>query len=253
MIVYEPESVGTTKYEEKKPAPPKKVVALAIRRATDPALAKRTIDAKIVQIATRNRLRAERLMRALKVPFQPRSSTMSGTFWSWLTGAGDLSDLSKYTPEDRENLKEYLKADTIDVIAKTFEQDELDAILKKMKAGAQTPEDSLALDDPYSTASQAFQQSVTSTLAPMGEEAAKVGGSAAKKVGEGLVKYYRNDKVVPTRSYEWLKHMKWVMLATVAGVGGYIAWPHLKPIFTSDSGVGAKLNALKNLFGGVRS
>lgn len=251
MIVYEPESVDTAHTELRfdKPTAPKAVVAKAIRTATNPAVAKRTIDAKIVQIATRNRMRAERLMRALGVSFKARSATMSG-FWTWLTGTGKLSDLSKYSPETREQLKDFLKADTLRAIEKTYSQEELDAIIKKMRAGAKSPAGALGLDDPYTSAAKEYQAAVTSSLAPLGAQATNVGAAAAKKVGETLVSYYGKDEEAPTRSYDWLKHMKWVVLATVAGVGGYVAWPHIKPAFENGtSKVAQRLNSLKNMFG----
>jgi hypothetical protein len=228
MMVYAPEVLEDTEYVDAPSEPPKAVIADAIRAATDPSVAKRVIDAKIVQVATQNRARAERTLRALEVPVAPRSSTMNGLF-TWLLGTGKLSDLSKYTPAQREKLMAFLKAESLDVIEKTFTQDELDSVLVRIAAGVGQPAVAAQIADPYAAASKAYQAEVTSTLAPLGVVATKTGNSAAKIVSTGIVGMYQKGNDAPGRSFDWPRKAKLAIGLAIAGAGGYAFWPKIKP------------------------
>lgn len=247
LVYYEPDTVGTEDAVEE--ASNEQIVE-AIRAVTDPAVAKRSIDAKIVELATRNRVRAEKALKALDVPFAPRSAAMSG-LWSWLTGTSNLSDLSRYSAEDREVLKKYFVADTYDVIEKTFTQDELDTALAKIKTGAPANVAG-ALVDPYPAATASYQQGVVSTLAPMGTTATSTGGSAAKIVADGIIGLYRKGSEAPGRVFDWLGKAKWLVLLSLvgSGVGAYYLWPKIKASLVEKGAIGEKFEALKNLLGG---
>lgn len=228
MMVYAPEVLEDTEYVDVPSAPSKTVVADAIRTATDPAVAKRSIDAKIVQVATQNRARAERTLHALAIPVASRSATMSGLF-TWLLGTGTLSSLSKYTPAQREKLMAFLKAESLDIIEKTFTQAELDAVLVRIAAGVSSPAVAAQIVDPYSVASKAYQAEVTSALAPLGTTATTTGNSAAKIVSTGIVDMYQQGSDAPGRSFDWLSNAKWAIGLAIAGAGGYAFWPKIKP------------------------
>jgi hypothetical protein len=255
MMVYEPETVGSELVvEPKKPKPSdaarKAQIKAAIRVATSPAVAKRTIDAGIVKHAAANRAKAEKMLTKLGVKFKARSATMSG-IWdkvsSWF-GAGKLSDTSKYTTVQREKLLAYFKAENIDVLEKTFTQEELDQALEKIRQGVPSPATS-AMADPYRASSQEYQAAVTRTMAPMGATAVKAGTNAAKVVGTGIVGMYRDKKDVPGHSFEWFSKAKWAIgIAALLG-GGVLLWPRIKPYVSSGSSVAQKMNALSNLFG----
>lgn len=256
MMVYEPETVDVPRQRPAakkldKTKEKKKVVA-AIRAATDPAVAKRTIDASIAKAAAVNQTRAEAVMRAVGVKFTPRSVTMSGIF-DWLTGSGKLSDLSKYTGAEQVQLKTFLKAETNAVIEKTFNQAELDQILAKIQSGAKLPANLPPLVDPYSAATKEYKALVTKTLGPLGAVALKTGTSAANIVGTSIVASYKENTDAPGRSFEWLGKAKWIIGIGAIVAGGFFAWPYVKPYVSNSSVVGQKFTALKNLFGGGQS
>ena len=241
MIVYEPETVGIPRQRPaaKKPdkAKEKQRVVAAIRAATEPAVAKRTIDASIAKAAATNQTRAETIMRAVGVDFTPRSVTMSGIF-DWLTGSGKLSDLSKYTGAEQVQLKTFLKAETNSVIEKTFNQAELDQILAKIQSGVKLPANLPPLVDPYSAATKEYKVLVTQALGPLGAVAIKTGTSAADIVGTSIVASYRENTDAPGRSFEWLSNAKWVIGIGALIAGGFFAWPYVKPYVGNSSVVG---------------
>jgi len=270
MLVYTPDSVDEAAFVDSDAAatlmaeqqqgqePPEPVTAKVpsqativdtIRMVTNPAVAKRTIDAKIVQVAATNRVRAENTMRMIGVPVATRSATMNG-LWSWLTSAGKLSDLSKYTPAQREGLQAYLKAASLDVIEKTFTQEELDAVAAKMVAGVLAPANAAAIADPYGAAAQAYQAEVVSALAPLGTAATTAGGNAAQTVGNAIVNMYQVGTDTPGRSFEWFGKAKWVIGLTALGFGGYMLWPTLKKYAGEGAEIGQALNTLRNVFAG---
>jgi hypothetical protein len=270
MLVYTPDSVDEAAFvdrdaaetlmaeqqqgQEPPQAPPVQEpsqgqIVETIRRVTNPAVAKRTMDAKIVQVAATNRARAENTMRSIGVPIASRSATMNG-LWSWLTSSGKLSDLSRYTPAQREALQAYLKAASLDVIEKTFTQEELDAVAVKMAAGVPAPANATAIVDPYSAAAQAYQAEVVSALAPMGETATTAGGNAAKTVGNAIVNMYQVGTDTPGRSFEWFGKAKWVIGLTALGFGGYMLWPTLKKYAGEGAEISRALNTLRNVFAG---
>lgn len=252
MYVYVPETVGDEEIIREKlpPNPPKETIVAAIRKTTDPAIAKRTIDAKIVQAATANRSKAEQMLTKLGIKFAPRSTAMGG-LWSWLAGTGKLSDLSKYSPEQREKLMAFTKAANLDVIERTFTQSELDALLAKIRTGTSAPAGVGPLADPYSTAAQAYKASVLSALAPLGPTATTTGSKAAEAVSEGIVKNYQKGTSAPGRAFGWLGKLKWAVGLTALGVGGYFLWPKIKQHLGENSAIGRRLNAARTLLGGA--
>ena len=249
MMVYEPETVGVPPipYTGKQPAASsdviKKRIAAKIRQVTDPAIAKRTIDATIVKVAVKNQKNAERLMRSIGVNFSPRSATMGG-MWdsvtSWLSGSGKLSNLDKYSTSQRERLKTFLNAENFEAIEKTYTQSELDQILAKISEGAKQPAGMVPLVDPYNVATNEYKAGVVRELAPLGPVALGTGAKAGAVVGNSIVEMYRNKKSAPNRSFEWLGRAKWVLGLTLVGVTGYVAWPHIKPYVSEGSTVGQK-------------
>jgi hypothetical protein len=254
MLVYEPETVGSELVVKEKAKPSdaarKAKVRVAIRAATNPAVAKRTIDAAIVKHAAANRTKAEKMMQKIGIKFSPRSATMSG-LWDWFsswTGSGKLSDMSKYSTVQREKLLTYLKAENIGVVEKTYTQDELDQFLEKIRQGVASPATTPTVD-PYRAATQEYQGAVTRTMAPMGSTAMKAGTNAAKVVSTGIVGMYRDKKDVPGQSFEWLRKAKWAIGAAALIAGGFILWPRVKPYVSSGSSVAQKVTALRNLFG----
>lgn len=254
MFVYEPETVGSelriTPKQRASGEAQKAKARAAIRAATNPAVAKRTIDASIVKHAAINQNKAEKLMRKVGIQFRPRSTTMSG-MWDWLsswTGSGKLSDLSKYTTVQREKLKAWLKAETLNVIEKTHTQEELDQMLVKIGQGVPSPATTPLLD-PYGAASKEYQAAVAKTVAPLGGDALKAGTNAAKVVSTSIVGMYQDKQDVPGRSFDWFHKSKWVIGAAALVAGGIILWPKIKPYVATGSVVSEKVTALKNLFG----
>lgn len=250
MYVYVPGATGDEDVVHEPTEPPNPAIVQAIRKTTDPAVAKRMIDAKIIQIATANRQKAEKLMSSLGIKYDPRSTAMGG-LWTWLSGTNKLSSLSKYTPAEREKLMSFLNATNLDVIERTFTQQELDAIVASIRRGAEKPGGTGVLNDPYAGAAEAYKAEVVAALAPLGETAASTGKSAAGAVADGIVGMYRKAKSAPGRTFEWLGKAKWAVGLTALGVGGYFLWPKIKQYLDENSTIGRKLNAARTLLGGA--
>jgi hypothetical protein len=151
-------------------------------------------------------------------------SYSSWEFWK----SKPLSDLEKYTPQERDKIKAFLKAENWAVIENNFTQENLDGVLARIKAGEQPPANTPAIQDPGRLAKDVFVAGVENTVAEYGENVRQAAVSAANAVGSGIKTMYDKSKEIVGEAFGFLGTIKWIAIVALGGAGLFVAWPYLK-------------------------
>lgn len=204
--------------------------ATVIRTITQPARAKRIMDEVYVRVSANNARKAVQTAKALGLKPPERSAVLGYLSWSpWeVWKSRPLSDLEKYTPEERDQLKAFLKAENWAVIENNFTQENLDGVLARIKAGERPPAATPALQDPGRVAKDVFVAGVKNTVTDYAEDVQDAAIGAATAVGSGIKTLYDKGKEVVGSAFGWLGKLKWIALIGLGGAGLFVAWPYLK-------------------------